>query len=117
MRTSVRTGDAISKSYVESMEWVTAHVTQEEYVKEESMKEADGICCGCGYYGKKQTPCPTRADKIHCECWWDGTDEDVLVSDAVMIPDEVDIPRETLIKLRGLPGKAPEIPFDGDDTL
>lgn len=35
-----------------------------------------GKCCGCGYAGEDETPCHERDDGVHCECWWDGPDDE-----------------------------------------
>jgi hypothetical protein len=35
-----------------------------------------GKCCGCGYEGDEETPCPRRKDEIHCNHYWDGPEED-----------------------------------------
>ena len=32
----------------------------------------DGTCCACFYDGVKETPCPKREDRTHCEHWWEG---------------------------------------------
>lgn len=29
-----------------------------------------GVCCGCGYVGVDDTPCPAREDGTHCDHWW-----------------------------------------------
>jgi len=39
-----------------------------------------GRCCGCGYTGLEETPCPERKDGVHCVHWWDGP-EDVKPKD------------------------------------
>jgi hypothetical protein len=31
-----------------------------------------GVCCGCGYSGVQETPCPAAFDGQHCDHWWDG---------------------------------------------
>lgn len=36
-----------------------------------------GECCDCGYAGEDESPCPKREDGIHCEHWWDGSEEPV----------------------------------------
>lgn len=38
-------------------------------------EEKPGRCCSCGYEGEKETKCPTRADEVHCEHWWDGVEQ------------------------------------------
>lgn len=30
-----------------------------------------GTCCSCGTSAPEESPCPTRADRTHCEHWWD----------------------------------------------
>ncbi len=40
-------------------------------------EEKAGWCCTCGEGpGDKETPCPKREDKCHCEHWWDGVEEE-----------------------------------------
>jgi hypothetical protein len=36
----------------------------------------DGVCCGCGYCGEEETPCPKRDDGVHCWHWYDGPDDE-----------------------------------------
>ncbi len=43
--------------------------------KKQSNLRISGKCCDCGYIGEKETKCPNREDKTHCECWWDGPDQ------------------------------------------
>ena len=39
-------------------------------------KPVAGRCCGCGYTGEDETPCPKRDDESHCAHWWDGPADD-----------------------------------------
>jgi hypothetical protein len=44
--------------------------TFSEPVSEKRPDPVSGHCCSCGYTGQKETECPNREDRVHCEHWW-----------------------------------------------
>ncbi|VVB53304.1 Uncharacterised protein [uncultured archaeon] len=79
----------ISHDYLESVDNVFSTTNKYQREREKLVREArkirkalrgkkvkpvNGVCCSCGYKGKKETPCKVREDDTHCEHWWDGPD-------------------------------------------
>jgi hypothetical protein len=55
-------GRPIPITNVDHVEWVS-----QVYASNPGPVEPiDGVCCGCGYSGEEETPCPQRDDGVHC---------------------------------------------------
>ena len=35
----------------------------------------NGTCCSCEYSGEEETVCLVQKDGVHCNHWWEGSDE------------------------------------------
>ena len=39
----------------------------------------DGVCCACGYGNPEETTCDKMPDRVHCNHWWEGPEDECIV--------------------------------------